>query len=139
MPDKSEYKKNVSDVLNYFNKSFKEPAICFDTGLEKIYYYTTKYLINLPPELNKKLDKILQYEIHKNQIFNVNDMHGQIYLHQGDITQIRADAIVNAANADGLGCFEYKHKCIDNIIHNKAGPGVRFECNLVLSGSKIRT
>ncbi len=52
----------------------------------------------------------------------------QLYLWQGDITTLRAGAIVNAANPDMLGCFIPNHNCIDNIIHTKAGVGLRLEC-----------
>ena len=44
-----------------------------------------------------------------------------LYLWKGDITRIQADAIVNAANAQLLGCFQPCHGCIDNAIHTFAG------------------
>lgn len=50
-------------------------------------------------------------------------------LWQGDITTLKIDAIVNAANSDGLGCFQPTHVCIDNIIHTYAGVALRLECN----------
>src|SRR5512137_655863 len=43
-------------------------------------------------------------------------------LWQGDITHLGVDAIVNAANAQMLGCFRPFHACIDNAIHSAAGP-----------------
>ncbi|CAM4223904.1 protein-ADP-ribose hydrolase [Lacicoccus alkaliphilus] len=52
----------------------------------------------------------------------------QLYLWQGDITTLRAEAVVNAANPDMLGCFIPNHDCIDNIIHTKAGVELRLEC-----------
>ena len=49
-------------------------------------------------------------------------------LWQGDITRIKVDAIVNAANSQMLGCFHPLHKCIDNAIHSAAGVQLREEC-----------
>lgn len=51
-----------------------------------------------------------------------------IYLWQGDITTLRCDAIVNAANSELLGCFCPNHGCIDNAIHTFAGVQLRLEC-----------
>lgn len=50
-------------------------------------------------------------------------------LWQGDITRLRVDAIVNAANSRMLGCFMPLHKCIDNAIHSAAGIQLRLECH----------
>jgi O-acetyl-ADP-ribose deacetylase (regulator of RNase III) len=47
---------------------------------------------------------------------------------QGDITRLAADAIVNAANSQMLGCFVPMHTCIDNCIHTYAGIQLRAEC-----------
>jgi len=47
---------------------------------------------------------------------------------QGDITRLKVDAIVNAANSQMLGCFHPLHKCIDNAIHSAAGVQLREEC-----------
>jgi len=45
-----------------------------------------------------------------------------------DITKLRVECIVNAANEAGLGCFTPNHPCIDNAIHKAAGPGLLAEC-----------
>ena len=54
---------------------------------------------------------------------------GVISLWQGDITRLAADAIVNAANSQMLGCFVPMHSCIDNCIHSFAGVQLRAECD----------
>lgn len=51
-----------------------------------------------------------------------------MYLWQGDITTLRCGAIVNAANAQMLGCFCPNHGCIDNAIHTYAGVQLRLAC-----------
>lgn len=52
----------------------------------------------------------------------------RLVLWQGDITRLRVDAIVNAANSALLGCFHPCHGCIDNAIHSAAGLQLRDAC-----------
>lgn len=59
-----------------------------------------------------------------------------IYLWQGDITTLAADAIVNAANSQMLGCFVPCHGCIDNAIHTFAGVQLRMECARIMEEQK---
>lgn len=56
----------------------------------------------------------------------------RIVLWQGDITTLKADAIVNAANSSLLGCFHPLHSCIDNIIHTKSGVQLRLFCEGIM-------
>ena len=51
-----------------------------------------------------------------------------ISIWQGDITSLRCDAIVNAANSGMTGCYVPNHRCIDNCIHSYAGIQLRLEC-----------
>ncbi len=60
-------------------------------------------------------------------------------LWQDDITCLKVDAIVNAANSQGLGCWQPLHNCIDNTIHSAAGLQLRQECNEILKGGMIDT
>lgn len=87
----------------------------------------------------KLSDTYYEYEqeylqfINKNKsIVDVNDISEKllenIYIYKGDITSIKCDAIVNAANEKLLGCFIPGHHCIDNAIHVNAGLGLRHEC-----------
>lgn len=55
-----------------------------------------------------------------------------IYLWQGDITTLRCDAIVNAANSGMTGCYAPCHGCIDNCIHTYAGMQLRQECAAIM-------
>lgn len=52
----------------------------------------------------------------------------RLSLWRGDITTLAADAIVNAANSQMLGCWVPGHYCIDNAIHTFAGVQLRAEC-----------
>ncbi len=58
----------------------------------------------------------------------VSPLDPKLRLWQGDITRLKVDAIVNAANSQMLGCFIPMHKCIDNAIHSAAGMQLREEC-----------
>lgn len=62
-----------------------------------------------------------------------------LYLWQGDITKLKTDAIVNAANTAMLGCFIPGHNCIDNIIHTQAGVQLRLECAQIMAGGEAAT
>ncbi len=58
---------------------------------------------------------------------------------QGDITRLKVDAIVNAANSQMLGCFVPLHRCIDNAIHSAAGVQLRFACEEMMHGAEEPT
>ena len=91
--------------------------------------------IREPKEISQEFlnmqDMYLQEEIQEKGIvedieeFKITD---NIYLWKGDITTLKIDAIVNAANSQGLGCFIPCHKCIDNSIHSYSGIQLRLEC-----------
>lgn len=57
----------------------------------------------------------------------------RIAVWQGDITRLKADAIVDADNSALLGCFCPCHGCIDNAIHSAAGLQLRDECNQLMT------
>lgn len=67
---------------------------------------------------------------------NLTPVQPGIYLWQGDITTLAADAIVNAANSRMLGCFVPCHGCIDNAIHTYAGTQLRMECARIMAGQR---
>lgn len=68
------------------------------------------------------------------QVENLDAVDGEpsLRLWRGDITLLAADAIVNAANSQMLGCFAPGHHCIDNAIHTFAGVQLRLECARIM-------
>ena len=76
-------------------------------------------------------DDYLQEEIAQKGITSIDDLEPikpDIYLWQGDITTLKCDAIVNAANSGMTGCYVPNHRCIDNAIHTFAGVELRLAC-----------
>ncbi len=63
---------------------------------------------------------------------DITPLEGSLCLWRGDVTTLRADAIVNAANAQLLGCFAPCHLCIDNAIHTFAGVQLRLACAQIM-------
>ena len=61
-----------------------------------------------------------------------SSLFNNIYLWKGDITRLKIDAIVNAANNKLLGCWQPLHNCIDNIIFSYAGVQLRNEMNEIM-------
>ena len=85
----------------------------------------------LSREFLKIQDEYLKEETEEKGITELADLapiEQGIYLWQGDITTLRCDAIVNAANSRMTGCYAPNHKCIDNCIHTFAGAQLRYEC-----------
>lgn len=80
-------------------------------------------------------DKYLQSVTADKGITDIADLEqieDGIYLWQGDITTLKCDAIVNAANSGMTGCYCPCHGCIDNAIHTYAGIQLRLECASIM-------
>ena len=97
--------------------------------------------VQSPIQLSEKYyeiqDKILSEETESKDLVPADEIEtinktdaidSKIALWQGDITCLKADAIVNAANSQMLGCFIPLHNCIDNQIHSAAGFQLRMDC-----------
>jgi O-acetyl-ADP-ribose deacetylase (regulator of RNase III) len=85
----------------------------------------------------KAQDAELKKQVNEKGIIEVNQcltspIDNRLGLWQGDITRLKADAIVNAANSQMLGCFVPLHSCIDNAIHSAAGIQLRMDCNEIM-------
>lgn len=80
-------------------------------------------------------DKYLQEELLKKGITDFSELSPaapDLYLWKGDITTLKCDGIVNAANPQMLGCFCPNHGCIDNAIHTYSGIRLRLECASIM-------
>jgi O-acetyl-ADP-ribose deacetylase (regulator of RNase III) len=98
-------------------------------------------LMNVRPPLKisddflKVQDELLTSETSNKDLTcpeDIKEVNGKLMLWQGDITTLKVDAIVNAANSKLLGCFIPQHNCIDNVIHSAAGVQLRAECNRIM-------
>lgn len=82
----------------------------------------------LPADVLNAQDAYLSGRVKEKGIVTLEDIPvtaGILSIWQGDITRLRVDAVVNAANSQMLGCFIPMHTCIDNCIHTFAGIQLR--------------
>lgn len=95
----------------------------------------------LSDDLLAATDALLQQELAKKTLTDANDLPrltggypsaAQVSIWDGDISTLQIGAIVNAANAQMEGCFQPFHACIDNVIHNAAGPRLREDCHAIM-------
>lgn len=102
---------------------------------EQKYLLRSLFNIRMPKPIGEDFLKIqdayLKDETKKKGITDLADLkpiERGLYLWQGDITTLRCDGIVNAANSQMLGCFCPCHGCIDNAIHTFSGVQLRAAC-----------
>lgn len=95
--------------------------------------------VRMPKEASSEFlqiqDKYLQEELLKKGITDFSELSPaapDLYLWKGDITTLKCDGIVNAANPQMLGCFCPNHGCIDNAIHTYSGIRLRLECASIM-------
>lgn len=128
-------------LINYLlkeNKEYSNIRIPEDDG-EQFRLLRSLMNVRMPAEISDDFlrvqDSFLQEETRRKGIHDVDEMEEMesgIFLFQGDITTIRCDAIVNAANSGMTGCYHPCHGCIDNIIHTYAGVQLRLECDRLM-------
>lgn len=89
----------------------------------------------IDPAFLRVQDAYLQGETAAKGITDLADLipiQPGLYLWQGDITTLKCDAIVNAANSSMTGCYIPNHHCIDNAIHTYAGVELRLACEALM-------
>ncbi len=80
-------------------------------------------------------DAVLREQLQKKGIVDITQLpriNKNIILWKGDITTLKCDAIVNAANSGLTGCYVPGHSCIDNCIHTFAGTRLRLCCDRLM-------
>lgn len=101
--------------------------------------YLFRSLVNVRPPLPASEDFLTvqnEYLMEENKSRGITDIKdlesvssvSDLYLWRGDITTLKVDAIVNAANSGMTGCWLPNHICIDNCIHTFAGIQLRKVC-----------
>lgn len=101
--------------------------------------YLLRSLVNVRPPLPASEDFLTvqnEYLMEENKSHGITDikdlesvpLESDLYLWRGDITTLKVDAIVNAANSGLTGCWLPNHICIDNCIHTFAGIQLRKVC-----------
>lgn len=123
----------IQSLLNEY-PSCRKQEIPADSERQKI---LLRGLMNVrrPASISKEFrqvqDDYLQGEAAAKGITDIADLtpiQPGLYLWQGDITTLKCDAIVNAANSGMTGCYIPNHRCIDNAIHTYAGVELRLAC-----------
>lgn len=94
----------------------------------------------LSAEFIRLQDEILSYERDHKIIVDVNKLQykNNMAIFLGDITSLRADAIVNAGNSRMLGSFEPCDSSIDNVIMSAGGLQIRQELNFLMAKQNHR-
>lgn len=129
--------ETLSDLIRYLLSERPEinPAEIPDD--EAVQFRLYRSLVNTRPAARadptflRKEDAFLQEQIAKKGITDLLDLEpvqNGIYLWKGDITTLKCDAIVNAANSGMTGCWYPCHNCIDNCIHTFSGVRLRSYC-----------
>ena len=149
--------ERVSSLIDYLKKENDG----YESIMEPVNYHEKRNLLRslmnvrwpgeALPEYFELQDGLLKDELKKKGIVRLRDIPvvadeypcsgikngDRISIWQGDITRLAADAIVNAANSQMLGCFVPCHGCIDNAIHSAAGIQLRLECSRIMETQKM--
>lgn len=119
----------LSEQPNYHNMEI--PKLAEDQRRLLRSLFNLRLPMPMDEEFLQIQDAYLQEELFRKGITDFSELEAVqngIYLWKGNITTLRADAIVNAANSGMTGCYCPCHGCIDNAIHTFAGVQLRLAC-----------
>ncbi len=126
--------------IKQLQKEMPEYASYEIPGNEKDAWTLLRALFNVrppypvDPEYERIQDELLTKIAEDKGITDVNDLtpvkgEPKLYIWQGDITALRVDAAVNAANNQMEGCWAVGHTCVDNNFHSYGSVAMRVECH----------
>ncbi|MDO4280245.1 MAG: protein-ADP-ribose hydrolase [Peptococcaceae bacterium] len=127
------------DYLLHEEEEYRDMAVPADAASQK---RLLRALMNVRPaaaaseEFLRVQDDYLQARLAALGVTDIDDLapvQDGLYIWQGDITTLRCDAIVNAANSGMTGCYQPNHGCIDNAIHTYAGIQLRQACAALMA------
>ena len=130
----SERRLYLITELKKENPQYAELPVPSDTAQQKLLLralFNVRMPIPCDAEFLRVQDEYLREETRQKGVTDfaaLTPIRPDIYLWQGDITTLKCDAVVNAANSQMLGCFCPNHGCIDNAIHTFAGVQLRLAC-----------
>lgn len=132
---KMDRSEQLAYLISYLAPGAKIPS----SDLDRWSFFRALVNVREPGRVSSEFlevqDDLLQTEIAEKGITAAQDLPvtGEgVSVWHGDITTLKVDAIVNAANSGMLGCFVPGHHCIDNAIHTFAGVQLRNECAKIM-------
>ena len=130
--------KTIDRLIEILSDERRKPVPVL-TEESKPRYFRALVNVRAPKPVSNEFlllqDEYLREELQQKGVTDIAELSPvlpDLYLWQGDITTLKCDAIVNAANSQLLGCFCPNHGCIDNAIHTFAGVQLRQECAQIM-------
>lgn len=132
----------VNELIKYFLEEASHPTI----DIPENYVNKREFLRGLlnvrdakplPENIIEKENELLRYELEDKNIIDIDSFDNKISLYQGDITNVKCEAIVNISDSKLLGCTKPNHNCVSNKIHTYAGVSLRLKCKEITKGQNI--
>lgn len=134
----------IEEILIEYLKSLNN--IESDINLENRLAIRALMNISDPTELSdeyyKYQDEYLQTLLKDENVVDskkISILNNKMCIYDGDITLIKADAIVNCANHTLCGCKTPLHSCLDNRVHAFSGLQLRRDCLKISSKKEIKS
>ena len=132
----------VNELIKYFLEEASHPLI----DIPENYVNKREFLRGLinvreakpiPNEIIEKENELLKMELKEKKIIDIDSINDKLSVYQGDITNVKCDAIVNITDEKLIGCTKANHNCVSNKIHTYAGISLRLKCKEITKGQKI--